>query len=706
MTTSVRSKAAGLRAIRTSSSLDPARLFVSLGRWLWLRDRPVAELRWAAVAFAAMALLAVIAKVIDPADSAFDRAVMLFIPATLVTGAAAWSRWGRGVVHRRIVRLALGPAVVLVAMASSAAIDLRTLAMPATAPLVVLALTYAAITPGYPFAAFLIFGSSMAVALAHATVIASGGAVDLVSDDYMVRTAVVLLASTGMYLVVRIATEAEGRATRLAARNRARVDALEALDRIIRRFDGSKPVRDVIQAVVDDVAETFEITLVSMYLPDEHGRLSMVGVAGYHSPIHVIEVGRGVIGRAAASLETQFVPDVVIDPDYQAARDDVRSEVAVPILHHGELLGVVNFEGTLAHPLSSTHVALAEMIARSIAAALRSARLDEERRERLHAIERVLAVSRGLVSDLDRARTMRAVIDTAGDLLAADRVLVAARDHDGRFRIEGRSGSDAADPLDGRLLGPLEGPALEAVETGERLVRTVAADGDEPERRLLALPIRIGDQVAAVLTASRPASAPPFSELEVRMADLLVTQIGVALQNADRHATIVDAAVRDPLTGLLNRRYFDEAVETAFATARRAGSALSLIVFDLDRFSAVNNEYGHAVGDAALRRVARAMRDAVRAGDVVARYGGEEFVVIAPGSTAEEAVAVAERIRRAVALASATVAAGESVSVPITVSAGVAALLGDELDGHALFHAADSALLAAKRAGRDRVVAF
>ncbi len=706
MTSSAQRRLAGLRTIRSYRALDPARLFVSLGRWLWLRDRAVAELRWAAVAFAAMALLAVLAKLIDPPDPAFDRALALFIPAALLTAAAAWSGWGRRLVHRRFVRFALGPAVVLAAIASSGPIDLRTLAMPATAPLVVLALTYAAITPGFPLAAGLIFGSSMAVALAHATVIASGGALDLVSDEYVVRSAVMLLASTSMYLVVRIATEAEGRANRLAARNRARVDALEALDRIIRRFDGSKPVRDVIQGVVDDVSETFEITLVSMYLPDEQGRLSMVGVAGYHAPIHVIEVGVGVIGRAAASRRTQFVPDVLVDPDYRAARDDVRSEAAVPIVHDDELLGVVNFEGTLAHPLTTTHVALAEMIARSIAAALRSARLDEERRERLHAIERVLAVSRGLVSDLDRARTMRAVVETAGDLLAADRVLVAARDLDGRFRIEGRSGDEAAASLDGRMLGPLEGPALEAVETGERLIRTVPADGNEPERRLLALPIRIGDQVAAVLTASRPASAPPFSELEVRMADLLATQIGVALQNAERHATIVDAAVRDQLTGLLNRRYFDEAVETAFATARRAGSALSLIVFDLDRFSAVNNEYGHAVGDAALRKVARAMRDAVRAGDIVARYGGEEFVVIAPGSTAEEAVAVAERVRRAVAMASASVGAGETRSVPITVSAGVAALLGDELDGHALFHAADSALLAAKRAGRDRVIAF
>jgi diguanylate cyclase (GGDEF)-like protein len=136
------------------------------------------------------------------------------------------------------------------------------------------------------------------------------------------------------------------------------------------------------------------------------------------------------------------------------------------------------------------------------------------------------------------------------------------------------------------------------------------------------------------------------------------------------------------------------------ANARRAASQLSLIVLDLDRFSAVNNEYGHAVGDAVLLRVARAIKGAVRDGDVVVRYGGEEFVVIAPGTDGEGAVVAAERIRQAVAASGTEPVDGRLV--PLTISAGVACLV-DETDGRSLFRAADSALLAAKRAGRDRV---
>jgi diguanylate cyclase (GGDEF)-like protein len=368
------------------------------------------------------------------------------------------------------------------------------------------------------------------------------------------------------------------------------------------------------------------------------------------------------------------------------------------VLHGDELLGIVNFEGTAARPIGTGHVAVAEMLARSIAGALRSARLDDERRQRLGAIERVLEVSRDLASDLDRTRVVDSVVEAARELLAADVVEFASRAPDGTFRVDHCLGCGPERVATAITAG--EGLAGEAIASGRRVIWTGAAGGPVG----LGLPISLDGETSAVLTTLRQPPGAPFNDLDLRIADLLVTQIEIALRNADLHGRVSEAAVRDPLTGLLNRRYFDEAVESAFATARRSGAPLSLIVFDLDRFSAVNNEHGHAAGDAVLRRVARAMAGAVRVGDTIARYGGEEFVLIAPGADTDEAVAVAERVRAAVAEASAAAPDGAGQGVPITVSAGVASLLGDELDGRALFRAADSALLAAKRAGRDRVV--
>ena len=691
-----------------------ARARVHVSASLWPADRGIGELRWGAIALGIMAVLGLLATALDPVEGDFLRLLAIAIPATAVLTVAAWSPAAPRLGRSRAVRLGVGPFVLVVAVIGAGLGDVASLTIPPAAPFVVLAMAYAAMTPGYPIAAAVLAVVSAVVLVTHWQITNGVGLEGELSDQFVVSVIVTLIASAGMAAVLRVATRAEARATMLATRRRERLDALETLNTIIARFDGSQSVPSVIQDVVEDIAHEFEITLVSMYLPVGRDRLTMVGVAGYPAPFHEIEIGRGIIGRAAATLQTQYVPDVLTDPDYLAARDDVRSEVAAPVVHGDELLAVVNFEGTAERPIGSAQVALAEMVVHSLSAALRSARLDDERRQRLHAIERVLAVSRSLVADLDRVRIVGSITDVVADLLDADIVGLFSRQADGLYRLEACAGlSDEAIGLEAPVRMPMiercvaertriEGihdvtawpPELLATEAGSKMV-----GGGSPHAAMV-LPIVVGAAVAAVLVVTRAGADRAYSELERRIADLLTAQIAIALQNADLHARVADSALRDPLTGLLNRRFFDEAVETAHANARRAGTELSLIVLDLDRFSAVNNEYGHAVGDAVLRRVARAIKSAVREGDVVVRYGGEEFVVIAPATDGDGAVLAAERIRAAVAVTGSELVDGRIV--PLTISAGVASLV-DEADGRGLFRAADSALLAAKRAGRDRV---
>jgi diguanylate cyclase (GGDEF)-like protein len=379
------------------------------------------------------------------------------------------------------------------------------------------------------------------------------------------------------------------------------------------------------------------------------------------------------------------------------------------VVHSGELLSIVNFEGTAEHPIGPAQVALAEMLAHSLAGALRSARLDDERRERLHAIERVMAVSRALVADLDRPRIVESIVDAAVELLGVDVAALFSKGPDGAYRLEAGSGFPRAAlglevPPGGGLIRRaiaerVHTVGVNAASSWPAVHRAERPGGDLPHAAM-ALPILVDGQVAAVLLVSRIGVERTFSEIERGIGDLLAAQVAIALQNADLHARVAESALRDPLTGLLNRRYFDEAIETAYAAARRGADPLGLIVLDLDHFSAVNNEHGHSVGDTVLQRVARSIRLAVRDGDVVVRYGGEEFVVIAPGADDEDAVEIAERIRDAVSRSGEELVDGRRV--PLTTSAGVACLV-DESDGHALFRAADSALLAAKRGGRNRV---
>jgi len=166
----------------------------------------------------------------------------------------------------------------------------------------------------------------------------------------------------------------------------------------------------------------------------------------------------------------------------------------------------------------------------------------------------------------------------------------------------------------------------------------------------------------------------------------------------------MELAVIDGLTGLHNRRYLDSHLQTLFDRAVARRRPLSVMITDIDHFKAINDRFGHAVGDAVLREFAGRLRRNVRGIDLACRYGGEEFVVVMPDTEAGIAEKVAERIRAGIA--GAPFSAGEGgASIEVTVSVGVSSLLpyGDTVE--TLMKRADIALYEAKNGGRNRVVA-
>ncbi|MGC4069972.1 MAG: GGDEF domain-containing protein [Polyangiaceae bacterium] len=161
-----------------------------------------------------------------------------------------------------------------------------------------------------------------------------------------------------------------------------------------------------------------------------------------------------------------------------------------------------------------------------------------------------------------------------------------------------------------------------------------------------------------------------------------------------------DATV-DALTGLYNRRWWDERLERILSRAERSGAPLSLIVIDVDRFKSYNDNHGHISGDAVLRAVGRTLTTNLRPTDIAARFGGEEFVVALPATDLSGAVVAAERVRRAVAAAVIEDATGERLP-GVTISLGIATRReGDTAT--ALFSRADAALYVAKGGGRNRL---
>jgi diguanylate cyclase (GGDEF)-like protein/putative nucleotidyltransferase with HDIG domain len=181
---------------------------------------------------------------------------------------------------------------------------------------------------------------------------------------------------------------------------------------------------------------------------------------------------------------------------------------------------------------------------------------------------------------------------------------------------------------------------------------------------------------------------------------ILAQQAAIALQNAGLHERALAQASQDSLTGLLNHRTFQMRLAEEVVRAQQGKHPLALLMVDLDGFGAVNNVYGHQIGDRALRALTAALQGAVRSIDVCARYGGDEFVVILPETNAENALGVAWQVREAIARC-AIDAAG--VPVRLTASVGLAAFPQHAQTREELIRIADLAAYAAKHAGKDRV---
>ena len=167
----------------------------------------------------------------------------------------------------------------------------------------------------------------------------------------------------------------------------------------------------------------------------------------------------------------------------------------------------------------------------------------------------------------------------------------------------------------------------------------------------------------------------------------------------DEADVLVAEARTDALTGLKNRRSFDEELHRQFSQRQRQGIVFSLLLIDIDHFKQVNDTHGHLAGDLVLQAVARLLTKTLREMDLVYRFGGDEFAVICPGSRLHEAATAAERIRQTVEKTPVLLKDG---STPATLSVGVAEVDDPEIaDG--LLQRADEALYAAKHAGRNRV---
>jgi two-component system, cell cycle response regulator len=311
----------------------------------------------------------------------------------------------------------------------------------------------------------------------------------------------------------------------------------------------------------------------------------------------------------------------------------------------------------------------------------------------------IMVLSKSLAAHLELDALSQAVLHELSARTGCDAAALLVVTN-GRVEVVGSRSIHEADQL---ASSPVVLTALRTAEpTVLHLPEDVVVTGtlvDFTPQEVQVLPIRYGVATVGVLVVafSQPSSADSGAVLNATIPGL-----AVALNNVLNHENLQRVAALDPLTGVFNRRFGLQRLTEELSRAIRSGDPLGVLMLDLDHFKAVNDTYGHLVGDRVLQAVTRATRQVLREGDVFLRYGGEEFVVVLPGANRDNMATMAERIRHAVSEADVT-ESGQRIAM--TVSIGGSGLPdSNATNSQELIALADTALYSAKEGGRDRCV--
>ena len=455
------------------------------------------------------------------------------------------------------------------------------------------------------------------------------------------------------------------------------------------------PPRAAVEAALDELHEALDGALVSAFVL-EHGRLWTVGQRGYSVVPDGMSIEQGVTGRAVRLEATQFVQPVADDPDFVSIFPGIACELAVPLTTDYGVVGLLNIETPGQLP------AQAPRLVRKLALALGPAvgELRAGRRLDLGALARLFVHLSSLRDPLAIAEIAAASLSR---VLAVETVQLLVYDDNGELQqlslwhaLDGSS-----EPLAGSLVQAMrdrfDGSApFELLGHGGRSAPELEGTGAVSA---VLVPLRANGEELGVL-AGLSRRRQPFTTEQADLAALLGAHTAASLDAALSLGRERHSALTDSLTGLLNRRGFEQLLDEGLADAHENRSALSLLVLDCDDFKEINDRAGHEFGDALLAEIGRVLPQVLPAGAGAARLGGDEFVVMFPSTEADEADSVSEAARTRLAEGL------DRSGFPVHFSAGLATYPYDGGGSSQLLRAADQALYEAKATGKDRCVAF
>jgi diguanylate cyclase (GGDEF)-like protein len=476
----------------------------------------------------------------------------------------------------------------------------------------------------------------------------------------------------------------------------------DASQAVLSTFD----VDEVLRRILSIIRDYFQVPHSAVLLVDESTReLCLRSHSGWPpgTPEVRLAEGKGICGEAARLRRPIYVADVHNEPRYVETLADTQSELAIPLMVQERVVGVLDCQGARRDFFDSETIDLLTLFSTQASIALQNARLHALERRRAAQLEAINAIARQTtaLTDLPEllARTCSLVrqsfqVDHVTVLLLEEHRLVL-RAHEGELTLRLAEGADlpASAGLCGRALRNRAPLLANDVSREPDYIAGLAEARSE-----LCLPlISFGQPLGVLLLSSARLQA--FSETDLGPMESVADICAAAFQNVMNLERVRQLAYRDGLTGIFNRRFFEMRILEELERARRYNLVLSVVMVDLDGFKILNDEFGHLLGDEALRQMTTIFSQQMRKADVVCRYGGDEFAILLPETGGQKAFSATEKLRRTVAAW-----AFPGVPRPLTLSGGIACFPEHGNTRDLLIKAADDALYRAKQTGRNRVL--
>jgi diguanylate cyclase (GGDEF)-like protein len=501
---------------------------------------------------------------------------------------------------------------------------------------------------------------------------------------------------------------------RLYTSERYRVEQMDALRATIVEISTELELPRLLQAILQRAVTLVNATGGDLGLYDEIR--DEIEIASSHNmgmdyTGMRLKVGEDAMGMAVLNRRPVTIEDYhrfeKASPQY---RDGTwHTVLAIPFFigHRiGGAFGIVDQNATRRFTASDQH--LISHFAQQAAIAVENARLYQAAREAAERRATLHQVSQAIVAaSLKPEEIYSAIHNAAARLMPLDTFVIIKNENDTQkpkpIYFVGSAGNEppqmpfGIDGLSKQILST--GQSLYLPNTAESSLRSdfMSHVDPMPINSVLAVPMRLRGKVVGML-AVEACTADAYTTEDLYLLEMLASYAAIALDNATLFQSVQTLAITDPLTGVHNRRHLFELGQHEFQRAKRFKRPLSVLMVDIDRFKRINDQFGHAAGDAVLLRLSSLLKTSVREFDIVGRYGGEEFVIILPETSPSATYEVAERLRLLISKHF------ENIDIPlITVSIGAASSLPETADLDSLIHFADIAMYTAKKSGGNRV---